>query len=173
MTISSAMKIALASCPPGVAILQTVEMYHPTWGAPVRLVQDRQDIIAALEANAPNNPGASVLFTAFPFTLQYPAIGEGRQELTIVIDNATRMMMSAIESLDLAGSIPIKVIYRPYLSNDLATPQMNPPLRLAVRGFLVNANTVRISCGYADFANLRFPRKRYNANEWPGIVPRT
>lgn len=172
MTISPALAEAYASCPATVAELSTVEIYHPTWSAPVRLVRDRIDLVATLEAGAPNNPSQPVTFAAFPFDFTLPKRGEGRQELRLVIDNASRLLMDAIESLDLSVDQPVRVIYRPYLSTDLSAPHMNPPLKLAVRAIAITAQQVTLSCGYADFANRKFPRRVYRVEEFPGLESR-
>jgi hypothetical protein len=172
MTLSAALAEAYASCPADVIELATVELYHPTWDAPLRLVRDRVDLIATLEDTAPNDPGATVTFTAFPFNFTLPKRGEGRQELMLEIDNASRLLMTAIESMDLSVDDPVRVIYRPYLSTDLSAPHMNPPLKLNVRGISIDTQRVSLSCGYADFANRRFPRRLYRVEEFPGVAPR-
>lgn len=172
MDLSPALAEAYASCPADVIELSTLEIYHPTWPAPLRLVRDRQDLTARLEASAPNDPGAEVLFQAFPFDFTLPKRGEGRQELRVTVDNATRLLMDLIEGMDLAYDQPVRVIYRPYLSTDLTAPHMNPPLRLAVRSIGVDQQRVALSCGYADFANRKFPRRVYRVEEFPGLESR-
>ncbi len=172
MSLSEALAEAYASCPSSVAELSTVEVYHPSWSSPVRLVRDRINLVATLEASAPNNPGQAVTFQALPFDFTLPKRGEGRQELQLVIDNASRLLMDAIEALDLSTDEPVRVIYRPYLSSDLSGPHMNPPLRLAVRSISITAQQVTLACGYADFANRRFPRRVYRVEEFPGLESR-
>jgi hypothetical protein len=172
MSLSDAISEAYASCPSTVSELVTVEIYHPTWSSVVRLVRDRSDLVAKLESAAPNNPGATVTFTAFPFEFTLPKKGEGRQELRLSIDNASRLLMDAIESLDLTSSIPVRVIYRPYLSTDLTGPALNPPLSLAVRAISIDVQRVSLACGYADFANRKFPRQVYAIEDFPGLASR-
>jgi hypothetical protein len=172
MSYSAAIAEAYASCPATVVELTTVEVYHSTWSSPLRLVRNRSNVTARLEATAPNNPGASVVFTAFPFDFQLPAKGEGRQELRLRIANASRLLMDAIESLDLSTDDPVRVIYRPYLSTDLTAPALNPPLRLVVRAINADAQAVTLTCGYADFANRRFPRRLYTVEDFPGLSAR-
>lgn len=172
MTWSAAIAEAYASCPPSVVELPTIEVYHSTWAAPIRLVRNRSDIVATLESDAPNNPGASVTFRAFPFQFQLPQQGEGRQELRLTIDNVSRLFMASIEGMDLSVDDPVRVIYRPYLSNDLTAPHLNPPLRLTVRGMSATLDSISLACGYADFANRRFPRLVYDRTRFPGLASR-
>jgi hypothetical protein len=172
MSYSAAIKEAYASCPAHLVELSTVEIYHPSWSDPVRLVRDRANLVATLEATAPNNPSQSVTFTAFPFDFQLPAKGEGRQELRLRVSNASRLLMPALEEMDLSDADPVRVIYRPYLSNDLSEPAINPPLSLVVRGITADVQAVTVSCGYADFANRRFPRTLYRIEDFPGLASR-
>ncbi len=172
MTLSAAIKEAYASCPSDVVELPTIEVYHTTWPTVIRLVRDRQNLTATLEVGAPNNSGEDVVFTAFPFNFTLPKIGEGRQELRITVDGASRIMIDMIESMDLTDDNPVRVIYRPYLSTDLSGPHMNPPLKLVCRSISINAKQVSLSCGYADFMNRKFPRKIYRIEEFPGLQSR-
>ncbi len=172
MTLSAAIKEAYASCPSDVVELPTIEVYHPTWPTVIRLVRDRQNITATIEVGAPNNSGEDVVFTAFPFNFTLPKIGDGRQELRITVDGASRIMIDMIESMDLTDANPVRVIYRPYLSTDLSGPHMNPPLKLVCRSISINAKQVSLSCGYADFMNRKFPRKIYRIEEFPGLQSR-
>ena len=172
MTYTDAIKEAYASCPSDVAVIDTIEIYHPDWASVIRLVRDKSDLTATLESSAPNNPSASVVFTALEFKIAHPRIGEGRQELTLTIDNASRTLIPLLEAHDLASLDEARVIYRPYLSTDLTGPHMNPPLELTIVGATATMQSVSLTCGYADFAGLRFPRKVYTADEFPGIAPR-
>jgi hypothetical protein len=172
MTYTDAIKEAYASCPSSVAVIETVEIYHPDWAEVIRLVRDKDNLTATLESSAPNNPSASVVFTALDFQISQPRIGEGRQELTLTIENASRALIPMLETHDLASLDEARVIYRPYLSTDLTGPHMNPPLTLTVMSVTATMQQVSMTCGYADFANLRFPRKVYTVAEFPGLAPR-
>jgi hypothetical protein len=172
MSYTDAIKEAYASCPSSVAVIETVEIYHPDWASVIRLVKDKENLTATLESTAPNNPSTSVVFTALDFTISQPRVGEGRQELELTVDNASLTLIPLIETHDLSSLDEARVIYRPYLSTDLSGPHLNPPLNLTVIGISATMASVSITCGYADFANLRFPRKVYTATEFPGLAPR-
>jgi hypothetical protein len=172
VTYTDAIKEAYATCPSDVAVLETVEIYHPDWASIVRLVRDKANLTATLESYAPNNPSESVTFSAMDFTIAQPRLGEGRQELELTVDNASLLLVPLLESHDLASLDEARVIYRPYLSTDLTGPHMNPVLSLSVLSVSANMQTVTMRCGYADFANLRFPRKVYTVDEFPGLAPR-
>lgn len=171
-TLSAALAEAYASAPPAVVVLHTIELWHPTWAAPVRLVADFADLTATLESTAPVNPGAAVLFTACPFRFTLPQVGEGRQELSLQIDNVSALLMPLIESADLSSTTPILATYRPYLSTDTSAPHMNPVLTMNVLRFSADAMQVTCTCAHAEYLNRRFPRGIYTIEKFPGIAPR-
>lgn len=171
-TLSEALAEAYASASPEVVVLHTLELWHPSWDAAVRLVQDFANLAATLEGDAPVDAGEEVVFTACPFSFTLPQVGEGRQELSIQIDNVSRELMPLIEAADLTSSTPIRATYRPYLSTDTSAPHMSPVLTLDVVRISANAMQVTCSCAHADYLNRRFPRRIYTVEEFPGIAPR-
>ena len=110
MTLSASYRAVCASGDPNAVIVDTVELYHPDWPSIIRLVADRTDLTATPEATAPNNPGASVLFTAFPMQVDMPRTGDGPQDGSVTISSATRLVMDILEAADLSDAIPIRVI---------------------------------------------------------------
>ncbi len=171
-TLTEALAEAYASAPPAVVVLHTVELWHPSWTEAIRLVADFADLTATLEDDAPANAGEAVLFTACPFRFTLPQVGEGRQELSIQIDNVSQLLMPLLEGADLASTTPIRATYRPYLSTDTTAPQMVPPLTLDVVRVTADAMQVTCICAHADFLNRRFPRRLYTVEEFPGLAPR-
>lgn len=172
VTMSDALKEAYSTAPPTVAELITIEIYHTSWASPLRFVRDRVGLTATLEDDAPNDPGDDVVFQPFNFDFQLPRRGDGRQSLSLTFDNSTRYLMDYLETLDLSTSSPARVIYRPYLSSDLTVPAMSPVLKLVVQAIQADNKKVVLTCGYADFANRKFPRVLYTVESFPGIAPR-
>lgn len=169
-SLSAAIAEAYASAPADQIIYHTLEFRHPDFTVPIRVVRDIVDLTATLEADAPLNPGAAVLFTAFAFEFTLPELGRAASpEILISIDNVGREIVG---HLDLAAQSPdlIEVTYRPYLSTDLSAPQMDPPLTLVVRS--VTADVFKIECRatFGDFANRKFPNQTYDAQRFPGLI---
>ena len=130
--LSEAIKEAYASCPSDIFIYHTLEIKHSDFvdddGNPttIRLVQGFKNITAKLEN------GEKVEFLAMCFDLELPPVDTSAvPEISIEIDNVSREI---IKHLDNAASSQHKteLIYRPYLSTDLDTPQMVPPVSLTV-----------------------------------------
>lgn len=169
-TLSLAIREAYAHAPADDVVYQTLELWHPDFSVPVRVVHNPSDVDATIEATAPRNPSATVTFTAFAFRFVRPEIGpNGSPQCTIEIDNVSRDLVAAIES-SMGSRDPITILYREYLASDLSTPQNNPPIELTVRTITVDVFTVRATAGFADLTNRRFPRKEYTADRFPGLI---
>lgn len=170
-TLTDAIEEAYATAPAGQVILHTLEFRHPSFTAPLRVVNDQQDFVGTLEADAPIDPNTAVTFTAFAFEFVPPNIESSGSlpEVTIAIDNVSREVLGY---MDLAANSPdlIEVTYRPYLSIDPSEPQMNPPLTLTVR--TVEADIFRITARatFGDFINKAFPAILYDATRFPAMI---
>lgn len=137
-TLSEALKEAYASAPSDVILLHTLELRHPSfvdeYGKPtaIRVVRDNVNHICTLEDSAPLDAGKEVEFIAMGFDLELPPVEAiPVPEITLMLDNVSTEI---IQYLDRAVETQnmIEMTYRPYLSNDLSCPQMNPPITLVI-----------------------------------------
>jgi hypothetical protein len=64
---------------------------------------------------------------------------------------------------------PVEIYYRPYLSTDLETPLMEPPLRLFLRDVTVSESQVSGRAVPVDFLNLKFPTQLYDSERFPPL----
>lgn len=170
MPLSAAIAEAYASAPSDEVVLHTLEIRHVGFTAPIRVVRDKQDLLAGLESSAPLNPGQMVTFTAFTFDfVPPPSSAQANPEVTIAVDNVSREIGQALESA-INSSSPIEITYRPYLASNPAQPEMNPPLHLTVLSGQINALRATLRAGFADFANRKFPSEMYTAARFPGLI---
>lgn len=169
--LSEALKEAYASAPNNIVIVHTLEIRHPAFSEPIRVVNDYQPVEAALEANAPLNPGELVTYQAFSFELTLPEVMEkGIPELGIKIDNVSREIIRNIE-LAIPQPDKLEVTYRAYLSNDLAAgPHNDPPLHLTITSIEADAFAINAKASIADFINKKFPNKEYDETRFPGLI---
>lgn len=169
--LSQAIREAYASAPSDVVVLHTLEFRHEAFTTPIRVVQNTVPIVARLEADAPVDPGADVEFLAYAFELGLPEVSDsGAPELTIVIDNVSRMIVEHLE-LAVTSTDKLYVTYRPYLSTDLTGPQMDPPLTMTVQTIEVDAFRVSARAGFGDIVNRSFPAEDYTSTRFPGLAP--
>ncbi len=63
----------------------------------------------------------------------------------------------------------MEVVYRPYLSDDLTQPQMDPPLVLYLKEIQVNTYQVTGRATFMDIVNKRFPSELYTRLRFPSL----
>ena len=164
-TLQAAIQEAYACATTNVVVLETIEISNPGLPDSVFLVKDLVDHSMNLET------GELVTFKAMPFKLVLPKMdADGLQELSITVDNVDR---SVSEYLRLVKSLPTptKVKYRPYLSTDKSTPQMNPPLTLYVVDSSVTTFEVRMRASFLNYLNKKFPtpNQYYTRGRFPSL----
>lgn len=169
-SMSEALAEAYACAPRGVVIYHTLEIWHPSFSAPIRIVRDDVDLTAYLESDAAHNPGEEVTFVRYAFDFQKPEVSStGIPTMAITIDNVSRLIAASIESA-LGTTDVVTVTYREYLSSDLTGPQNDPPTTLSITDITVDAFRITATCGYPDLMNRKFPTLEYNADDFPGLV---
>jgi hypothetical protein len=168
--LSAALKEAYASAPSADIIYHTLEISHSAFSVPIRVVRDSVDLTATLEATAPTDPSTAVTFTPFSFDVVPPDVqSQGMPSCTIEIDNVSREILAQIEAAVSTTDL-ITVIYRQYLSSNLAAPENDPPLTLTVLAITADVFRIRATCGFGDLVNKRFPSMVYTADQFPGLI---
>lgn len=169
--LSEALREAYALAPADQVIHHTIELWHPAFDVPVRVVRDHKAIDARIEAGADRDAGALVTFTAFAFDLTLP--DQTTTALPRAILSIDNVGQEIVQQLDLAATSqdPIRVIYRAYLSDALEEgPQNDPPLVMTLTGVSATPLRIRGECGFPDLLNRRFPARDYTAEDFPGLV---
>jgi hypothetical protein len=168
VTLSAAIKEAYASS--NVIIYHTLELNHPTFTEPIRVVRDRANLVSSLEDTAPRNPGEQVTFIAFAFDFTKPEVNpQGVPQMTITMDNVGQELTSALE-YSLESTASITAIYREYIASDLTGPQNDPPITMTIMSITANQYQVTATAGFPDLMNKRFPTKEYSAEDFPGLI---
>ena len=169
-TLSQALKEAYAAAPVGLVIYHTLELWHPAFTSPIRVVRDYVDLTATLESSAPRDASASVLFIAFNFEITKPEVSPtGVPQITITLDNVDRAIVANIEAA-MGSTDMVQVIYREFLSTDLSAPQNNPPLTMTVLNIVTDVFKVTATAGFNNLMNKRFPTLEYSAETFVGLV---
>lgn len=151
-------------------IYHTLELRHPAFTQPIRVVRDHANLTARLEDSAPEDAGELVEFQRFAFDLQPPEINErGMPELQLTIDNVSRDIVLNVE-LAVVDPNPITAIYRTYLEGHLDAPQNDPPMAMTLRGVTADVFQVTARAGFEDLSRAAFPRRYYTLSEFPGLA---
>lgn len=175
-TLSEALKEAYASAPSDVILLHTLELRHPAFkgehGNPtaIRVVRDHVSHKCVLEETAPLEPGQEVEFVAMAFDLELPPVNTTPlPEITVTLDNVNREIMDYLD-LAVEGQDMIEMTYRPYLSDDLSCPQMNPPINLVITNIVTDVFKITATARMMDIGNKSFPSENYTTKNYAGLT---
>jgi len=167
--LTQALKEAYASVPSDEVVLSCLEIWHPAFTEPIRVVCDNQDFSAYLEADAPREGGEEVTFIGMPFEFSLPDVDDQTLgQLVISIDNVSGEVIRQIE-LSMSSPDRIEVIYRPYLENDISAPQMDPPLYMEIKNIQATTYRIEARAGFKDIMNRKFPGITYRLEDFPGL----
>jgi len=197
-SLSAALQEAYAVAPADVVVLHTMEIRHPTFTQPIRVVRNFADeatwtalggaeaqavldvmsaedramvgLVARLEAGAPEDAGQMVAFVALAFDLDLPPVDTiPVPEITVTMDNVGREITDALDAAAVSQD-KIEVTYRPYLSTDIEGPQMDPPITMMLSEVEANPLQVTGRARMLDVGTKAFPAKYYTAKDFPGLA---
>jgi hypothetical protein len=168
------------SNPPDVVALDTLELRHPAFvaedgvtPAAARVVNDNDDLVVTLEADAPMNAGEEVTFTRCRFELTLPESNSpGLPSCQMAVENVGELLMTPIEQA-VQVPAPIQATYRQVLApvDETQPGEIGAVIDgLTVRRINVTPLRVTGQAGFEDDLNVPFGRKKYTAKEYPGLV---
>jgi hypothetical protein len=170
VTLKDAIKEAWASAPAGVVNYVTLELHHSAFDAPIRVVHDRVNLTARLEAGAPRNASELVEFVAFSFDFTPPDVStDGVPQIKLGLDNVDRSIVTNIRKA-LGYTETITMLVREYLSTDLTGPQNDPVLPMVLQTVSADVFKVTSTAGFTNLQNAKFPRTEYDTSVFPGLV---
>lgn len=166
VSVSEALQEAYASA--HAVELHTLEVRHPGFTQPIRLVQSHRNHTMTLEADAPLDAATAVEFIGTSFTVEMPTVDEnGQMRMRLVIDNVT----GEIED-DLGAAVQLpqlaEITYRCFLDLDTSAPQL-PLLHMEVFEVSAGDMTIDVVVGFGSFSNVAFPREDYTRQRFPGL----
>lgn len=162
-SLTDAIREAYAICPTTKNVINTLEIRQTGVQLPIFISQTRTGI------NAFDENGDEHTFQAcgFQFTLP-PSDEDGFKSLTVAVDNINRVASDFIEAAR-QSVVPVEVVYRPYLSDDLSAPAMDPPLILYLKDVQITAFQVVGKCTFMDLVNKKFPSDLYLRSRFPSL----
>tara|TARA_R110000744_G_scaffold174929_4_gene293669 strand:- start:943 stop:1461 length:519 start_codon:yes stop_codon:yes gene_type:complete len=164
-----------ASNPSDKILYTTLELLHSAFdyqspAGVIRLCSGFDDLTATLEAGAPFDPAAAVVFTASGLAIRAPNKGiKGRQEMTITLDAVSGEVIEQLEQVIAAPREPIKAILRYFVSSDLSEPQ-NIPYQMTVINPSVSPEQVTARAVFTDVLNKSYPAINYTLQSHPGLA---
>lgn len=173
VSYSEAIAAAYATAPEDEIIFDTIELQHPTFvdgtgtPAPVYVVNDHNPLTAVLETTQ------TVTFNPCYFKFSRPTEDGSTSlpEVDLQIDNVAKILLPYLQKA-VVSTVPITMIWRPYLASDLTGPHMLPVLKLTLRQVSCNMISVKSKAGFTNLSNRRFPGNEYQSNKFPGLTVR-
>ena len=163
--MTDAEKEAYANSRSNEAHLATLELNHPAFTQPLRIVHDNEDLTAPLEDDTEG------LFIAFPFEIARPPISEEpNPSVSIKIDNVSGFITPYLELASKSGE-EIALIFRPYLydQDTEVLTLLGQPLRLTITNASSTMTSATLTAAHVNFANLPFPGEKYAPDRFPGL----
>lgn len=177
LRVSQAYAEAMAAAPITRVMVSTYEFNHPLFidknGAveAIRIVNEYTDMSFTLEAAAPMNPGAFVLFTAVPCRVSGLNEGDGgeAQGVSLEVDGASGEIAAQLDRA-LNSAVPVTMMERIYASDDTSGPAQLPILPMTLRNVIVGDVTITANPTFFDPSNNSFPRTEYSKAAYPGLA---
>ena len=167
--MTPAEKEAYANADDNRVMLYTLELMHPSFTQPLRIVADNDPLTGEIET------GDTVEFTPFFFSIKRPPISEEPDpSLQITVDNVSGFMTPYLDIASRSGD-SIHVVFRPYLieesvdDSDSSITRLSS-IKLAIRNASANMTSVTLTAAHINPANLPFPKENYTADRFPGLA---
>ena len=163
--MTPAEKEAYANADDNRVMLYTLELMHPQFTQPLRIVADNDPLTAEIET------GDTVLFTPFFFSIKRPPISEEPDpSLQITVDNVSGFMTPYLDIASRSGD-SIHVAFRPFLidEGDNSITRLSS-IKLAIRNASATMTSVTLTAAHINPANLPFPKENYTSDRFPGLA---
>lgn len=164
--MTPAEKEAYANADDTRVMLYTLELNHPGFTQPLRIVADNDPLSAEIET------GETVLFTPFFFSIKRPPINEEPDpSLQITVDNVSGFMTPYLDLASRSGD-SIHVIFRPYLIEEGSIDSITrlSDIKLSIRNASATMTSVTLTAAHINPANLPFPKEIYTSDRFPGLA---
>ena len=163
--MTPAEKEAYANADDTRIMLYTLELMHPSFTQPLRIVADNDPLTAEIET------GDTVEFTPFFFSIKRPPISEEPDpSLQITVDNVSGFMTPYLDIASRSGD-SIHVMFRPFLvdEGDDSITRLSS-IKLAIRNASASMTSVTLTAAHINPANLPFPKENYTSDRFPGLA---
>lgn len=152
-----AIEEAYALADPSVTFYDTLEVMHPSFLEPIRVVASDAKLPTPQGTFLPAAIGVSVPDTQ----------AAGRGEAVITLDFLPADAQNAILSASLTRD-PVTILYRQYLGPN-ENPKITQKVPMEIFAVVMTSTGVEARAMYADLVNAPAPRALYTTTRFPGI----
>lgn len=150
--LTPAQKEAYARAKTSVNDLFSLELRHPSFPEPIRLISYDRDVVVELEDTAPANPGEEVTFTGVAFKSPEEKINdEPANGFSFMIGGISSQALPYLE-VATESTEPIAVTIR-YVSLDVRGDNVigvSRPSEMQVRKIVVSILAIQVTLGYTN-----------------------
>lgn len=152
--LSNALMSQLFAQESGDALLTLITLDHPSFGSPVRLVNNSSDVVSR-----------GILYTAFPFRITLPADdGEKAREVDLVLDNVSLEIIGYLRSV--TEEIPTKL--------EIILASIPDEVQISMEGLVVrnmqyNLKMITAKLGQDNFMFTEMTSEKYTPLKYPGL----
>lgn len=153
-SLSSAALQAIFAQETGEAVFFLVTIDHSTWGTPVRMVNNNENIVS----------GGNTYY-AFPVDIQLPNdTAEQMPRTKLKVCNVDREIIAALRALSTKPTVTLSIIFS-------STPNTIEagPFNMRLENYSYDAETVTGDLILEDILNEPFPQGTFNPGEYPGL----
>lgn len=172
--LTKALQEAYASANPNKRIIDTLQLSHPSFDKTVYVVKDyRPDDLnedGLQKMTATIETGEEVDFLCFSFDFSVPDTDTSPvPEMSLTIDNISRELMNPLRQASQSND-DIIIRYRAYTEDNLNKPALISPITLIMREVKITCFNIIAVCRAKTIGNNMFPSKKYNINDYMGLI---
>ncbi|MGV6872559.1 DUF1833 family protein [Pseudochelatococcus sp. B33] len=164
MSLTVAMQEAYASTPREHVIYETIELDHPAFATPVRVVTGTdEDMTLPLGGEQ-----GSATFTAMDISVTPPGFSEdGPGQAKLRIDNVSGLLLPYLRDA-IQSSQPISITFRAYTTADLTQPG-DIISDLELREVTLTATAAEGTLSFREIETQAFPLRTYDLEFYPAL----
>ena len=168
MSVTDAIKEAYAVQPADEMVYETLELDHPAFAAPVRVVTGVEENIDLPVWDEEVGAYVDVEFTAMQVSVVAPGSNEdGPTPMRLRVDNVSAFLIPYLRAAT-QSTAPVNVTYRAYAASDLSQPgELIDGLEL--RDVSVTAAAAEASLGFKEIESQNFPLSTYDEEFYPAL----
>ncbi len=154
-TLSSTALAALFAQETGECLLYLIEFDHADWGAPVRVVNNNEDVVSGGDT-----------YSAYPVKMTLPSEDAGRPQVQtkLVIGNVDRQVVSLFRALSTMPTCAVSIA----LGSTPSTIEYGPASFL-VTDYSYTKHTVEMSLSFENILNEPIPADTFNPADYAGL----
>jgi hypothetical protein len=172
MAISAELIDVYTGNPDGIYYFSAIDLRHAALSVDLHYTNASFEVTGLLD----NDIGDSAIYAPLPFDHTFPAKNtDGNQSLDLSFSNVTAELIRYIELMTDAPQDSMELTFRVFLSSQTNgfghyINQLIPPWRYEVSSVSATADAVTMSATKLNTHNRVFPRVRYTAVGFPGLV---